>query len=135
MSNTMREILFRGKWGRTWIYGDLQHSSTKETMYIDNYTSFPFQVIPETIGQFTGLTDKNGNKIFEGDIVQCVEAFALDKIKKGECYVVDWFDEGAMFEITKGLDSEDFNHCTELQFKIIGNIHDNPELLKGTKNQ
>lgn len=144
----MREILFRGKRvdNGEWIQGiyyPVEHTGFSIPGGIDYYiiTRRPggcksqIQVIPETIGQFTGLTDKNGNKIFEGDIVQCVEAFALDKIKKGECYVVDWFDEGAMFEITKGLDSEDFNHCTELQFKIIGNIHDNPELLKGTKNQ
>lgn len=122
----MREIWFRGKWGRTWIYGNLQHSSTKETMYIDNYTSFPFQVIPETVGQFTGLTDKNGNKIFEGDIVKAKWRYlsntdtVIGVVKYDNADFILETDEHYLF-----FEDNIFSYECE----VIGNIHDNPELL------
>lgn len=124
----MREILFRGKWGRTWLCGDLQHSSTKKDMYIDNYTSFPFQVPPETVGQYTGLTDKNGNMIFEGDIVTYDKEYGGETREKGTVY---WCD-GA-FWVENVRDEEDvglLGVCVNYQLEIIGNIHDNPELIR-----
>ena len=75
-------------------------------------------VIPETIGQYTGLTDKNGKKIFEGDIV----AFGEYR------YTVEWKQDRIGYGYTETADRMlecDGEHC-----EVIGNIHDNPELLK-----
>lgn len=116
----MREILFRGKRkdNGEWIYGDLVHwwgrHNTKPDIQIYNNIQ-RFNVIPETVGQYTGLTDKNGKKIFEGDVV----------IWCGIKGIVVW--EGHKFYIKSNLlwDFSD-DDCIE----IIGNIHDNPELLK-----
>lgn len=87
------------------------------------------EVIPSTIGQYTGLTDKNGTKIFEGDIVEGAN-FTPD----GDGYGVVRYDDGA-FEIT-GNDIYGTFHENYwgYDFEVIGNIHDNPELLGGADN-
>ena len=79
-------------------------------------------VIPETIGQYAGLTDKNGRKVFEGDIV---------KIEK-YLYRVYFDTLKACFELCKICDNwnKSFYKYADLS-EIIGNIHDDPELLKG----
>lgn len=130
----MREILFRGKRmdNGEWVYGDLMHKhynfDTKATKVIHNNV-MKYKVIPETIGQHTGLTDKNGKRIFEGDIL----AFT-DRLTR-----VEWHDycgcwdciyiksvNGYSTKADKRVPSK-WKHNGE----IIGNIHDNPELLKG----
>ena len=114
----MREILFRGKRADNgeWVEGDLLHPDIYGNGYsVEDFTKGKnncFDVIPETVGQYTGLTDKSGKKIFEGDILSSEWGY------KGE---VGLFSIGYAF--IKCLFNED---C-----EIIGNIHDNPELLKG----
>lgn len=112
----MREILFRGKDNVSgeWISGYL----VNEHHIGDWLKSVP--VHPETVGQFTGLTDKNGKKIFEGDIV----------LWCGIKGIVVW--EGHKFVI-KGNLLWDFSDddCIE----VIGNIHDNPEMIGGADSE
>jgi uncharacterized phage protein (TIGR01671 family) len=85
-------------------------------------------VIEETISQYTGLTDKCGTKIFEGDIIQ--------NVTEGKTAVVQWFSEHSAFMLwcksenqVYWLYDNDF-----LNIEVIGNIYDNPELLGGTDN-
>jgi uncharacterized phage protein (TIGR01671 family) len=120
----MREILFRGKAiDGNWYYG-------VPLVFADDYIcitashTYNKSVIPETVGQYTGLTDKNGNKIFEGDIVD-YDYFGERKIGKV-------FFNGCGYEI----ENEGCFLCAQyadkqLDCEVIGNIHDNPEILKG----
>ena len=147
----IREVIFRGK--RTdngeWIEGSLlgiDWCDKPSTYSIAPNTpvSVFYSVIPETVGQYTGLTDKNGKRIFEGDIVRatieraercqspriengvigydCIGMIGLIlyKDKNGENVWSDFFNELSL----SGL-IEDY------YFEIIGNIHDNPDILKG----
>ena len=154
----MREILFRGKRvdNGEWIEGDLRHGGYTEigpATYIMNTDVFliNFPVDPETVGQYTGLTDKNGTKIFEGDILHFKTyqggGFACPigtdvyyRVLFGQCnpdmntlteYVGFWalsknYDEDDLYEYGNSINYLVDSHgaC------VIGNIHDNPELLK-----
>lgn len=118
----MREILFRGKrkdngeltegyffkiWDRTFLLWGMTGDNPNMV-----------EVIPETVGQFTGLTDKNGKKIFEGDIMQLCSA----------CYpcLVYWDGKGWAWEQNGKRREIDL---TREKMDTIGNIYDNPELL------
>ncbi len=79
------------------------------------------EVIHETVGQYTGLTDKNGKKIFEGDIVLTNE---------DGTGVVTWDDDDGMFTVNTDTVSLNFGNYWACEFEVIGNIHDNPELIK-----
>lgn len=126
----MREILFRGRrsWGnKDWVEGDVLHgysdhvSITKRLMGIETW-----QVEPETVGQYTGLKDKNGVKIFEGDILS---AHLDDGYPENETMLeVVWHNNGWYGKSGKFFDG--FDKGFEKYFEVIGNIHDNPELLK-----
>lgn len=124
----MREILFRGKTvcNGDWVYGGITWNPSRKKVFI--HTKWDeCEVIPETVGQYTGLTDKNGTRIFENDIVKfdgypefysyvCFENFAFmckSKIFKQYGYYI----------------SNESGHKLE----VIGNIHDNHELLEGEK--
>jgi uncharacterized phage protein (TIGR01671 family) len=98
------------------------------------HNPFAYRVVPETVGQYTGLTDKNGKKIFEGDIVnilgdqtsndwKCVNYDALIAYIDGGFCALDGTIEDHAFR-RYGLCRMDFD------LEVIGNIHDNPELLK-----
>ena len=138
----MREILFRGKQedNGEWVYGAYYHQTEFygddcDYHYIisscdeleDNMMCFD-GVIPETVGQYTGLTDKNGKRIFEGDIID-----TPDRLIK-----VVWFERNAQFDLNfikhahdkkiinfKGIEMRDLK-----EYEVIGNIHDNPELIE-----
>ena len=160
----MREILFRGKCKDSgkWYEGYYVHLRKTTYCFKEDYDRNPdndmhqiifeemmdwglpnqhfrVDVLPETVGQYTGLTDKNGKKIFEGDIVKCSDAtydygfvavvmfgnpngeynwgFQLKRIRGAS----------ANTDILLWVDMEEGGAYTE----VIGNIHDNPELLKG----
>lgn len=124
-----REILFRGKcayYDGEWAYGvPLQHyDGSWQIISGKGGASILTTVIPETIGQFTGLTDKNGVKIFKGDII---------KGKGKNVFVVEYNQNIASF-ITKGfgtLSCPCMNIGTMNYYGVVGNIHDNPELMGG----
>ena len=119
----MREILFRGKRTDTgkWIYGQLARYNLRFDVanMVDEHEML-VPVLTKTIGQFTGLTDKNDKKIFEGDVVKRV----------GDKCVVKWTEEDAKFIIIGSMTKLDFSFCFAEHLEVIGNIHDNPELLE-----
>ena len=131
----MREILFRGKdIAGNWHYGDLINL-TKEIKQICNHNQLEHahSVNPETVGQYTGLTDKNGKKIFEGDIV--VYNTNTHRATNKEIHEVVFETRGGSgyFGI-KISNLETWQFCLSVPAKlmeVVGNIHDNPELLKG----
>ena len=122
----MREILFRGKRkdNGKWCYGSLQ--CFKGFSIFDNdYKSF-FTVNSTTVGQYTGLTDKNGKRIFEGDILDCGDRAVYVKWHEQcgtwDCDFIRY--KGELF--SNGVRPVDW----KFRAIVIGNIHDNPELLK-----
>lgn len=134
----MRKILFRGKLkdNGEWVYGNLfipdNHDKPVEILIGTNAVRISYEVIPETVGQYTGLTDKNGKKIFEGDIVEghchsqwnhrlqrCAIVYDRDSFKSR--HYLNYLNEEHYFEY-KVLFSKDV--------VVIGNIHDNPKLLE-----
>lgn len=126
----MRDILFRGKWkgNGLWVYGDLrQYSETHKGIYDYDLRQTVKVIIPETVGQYTGLTDKNGKKIFEGDIIECwsegVKAKGVVEQRRDGLWIMNpsWQKPRAWFLLP--------NERGETTVEIIGNIHDNPELL------
>ena len=115
----MREILFRGKTedGSRWVYGMPCATEQSGIYAIQTLQGGIFDIIPETIGQYTGLTDKNGKKIFEGDIVKISDI--------NENFVCVWEKDNFEYEFKNKTMS--FSVCGVHQddIEIIGNIHDN----------
>lgn len=125
----MREILFRGKKESTgeWVYGDLRHYRSGKVGIHSDILRYTLLVDPDTVGQYTGLTDKNGVKIFEGDIVVC-DRHINDEFDKKTFFVREIYPiSGLIGESLSG--NEIFGEDWE-SAEVIGNIHDNPELLK-----
>ena len=128
----MREILFRGKKESTgdWVFGDLRHYRSGKVGIHSDVLRYTLLVDPETVGQYTGLKDKNGVKIFEGDILRCNKDKCVGVVCFGK---YNDFDYGFCIEwkYGKGYYREDIVYWLEEEnAEVIGNIHDNPELLK-----
>lgn len=123
----MREILFRGKRkdNGKWVFGDLEHNGKNVPKWVNGN-----EIVPETVGQFTGLTDKNGKKIFEGDIVKGDLGLGYGDNENHIAYI-EYQEDGMSFCLVEILE-EDFGKCAEISddLEVIGNIHDNPELLE-----
>jgi uncharacterized phage protein (TIGR01671 family) len=180
----MREILFRGKRNDNgeWIEGFLHIKCFQEVprdRYVIEYETEPTkewkpkymvaEVIPKTVGQYTGLTDKNGKKIFEGDIVKCRHNWRLQVYPNGQIpdvekyffeqkirnaygkykvenpnwmgddyyyfrnYVIEYYAPNGCFRVRNGGQFHNLtgSYIFNRYLEVIGNIHDNPELLKG----
>lgn len=123
----MRNILFRARhvnngslMANKWVNGDLCHFSDGIPFIRERKTGYCFEVVPETVGQLTGMKDSKENPIFEGDILRDLD---------GGLRYVSYDEEGGKFV--------EVYHCfkTRIDTKILeflevsGNIHDNPELV------
>lgn len=133
----MREIKFRGKRisNGKWLYGDLMHDTVGGCYIfpIDCAALYKeYAILPETIGQYTGLKDKNDKEIYEGDIVLTpfVDPIFGDMVGEDSCEKRQVkFNDGS-FVVDEG-DGFIYVECftRNNHIEICGNIHDNPELL------
>lgn len=120
----MREILFRGRIsGKTeFVYGSyVKLPNGQDAILSDRGYAIVNQ---ETVGQYTGLTDKNGRKIFEGDII----AYYGDTPEEPELSEIKFLDGAFCNEVPGFDDCEYLSVCCHGQ-EIVGNIHDNPEMM------
>lgn len=140
-----REILFRGKLkeNNEWVEGILLNFRKNTYIvphdcvyYCDGTEKFVFdiayfEVLPETVGQYTGLTDKNGMKIFESDIIKTKK---YGKIS--DYIIINGFDTFAviykpcMFRLVNRNRRFNFVNIRRDQLEVVGNVHDNPELME-----
>ena len=163
----MREILFRGKrldngeWVEGWLTYRYRYDQQSKKEILGSVIDYPHKltiektigtcicsakVDPATVGQYTGLKDKNGKRIFEGDVVRIERAeWGFDgmstdyRTELGAIAYDNWGMVGLIVDKYKGAPVwSDFFHVCGLtdrvhdwSFEVIGNIHDNPELLNG----
>ena len=134
-----REFLFRGKCGKSdkWAYGSLWDGETDRPDRTDaviipkRLTADAVNVDPYTVGQYTGLKDKNGVKIFEGDILEVKRSLLLGKTLVGE---IIWQSGGFWFyfkhPLRDGYGTLGLEPLCNQGAVVIGNRHDTPELLE-----
>lgn len=147
----MREIKFRGRRisDGEWVYGDLlhivggyviYHGSQTESQLVEDRPNVAIElymdevspVLPETVGQYTGLHDEDGREIYEGDILMCVGQRIDNKGRKYFRKVSFKNGSFCMNVPEYNIDSYLHNHMEngELPWEVVGNIHDKPELLR-----
>lgn len=137
-----RQIKFRGKvvhddpmvnppsgWVDGFYYQDLDKGKIAHFIFNCPMT---WQVREETIGQFTGLVDKNGKEIYEGDIVQLDYITTSGRHRIGLSFEVKWCTQGGCWVGWDGF-VENAIQQTHKMFVVKGNIHDNPELIEVNK--
>lgn len=137
----MIEILFRGKRkdNGEWVEGGYYREDYTDNVYITFWNSFGLgfmdacQVDPDTVGQYTGLTDKNGKRIFEGDVV-AQSWYDFDE-PADDCFgeVLYWVGDCSfsVLDLNKNEIMAMGQGCSyHWEAEVIGNIHDNPELLE-----
>mgnify|MGYP002524739668 CR=1 FL=1 len=128
----MKEIIFRAKRkdNGKWAEGYYFKWGYRTFLMLGTTGGFDLvDVFPESVGQFTGLTDKNGEKIFEGDIVKGDLGLGYGDNENHIAYI-EYQEDGMSFCLVEILE-EDFGKCAEISddLEVIGNIYDNPELL------
>lgn len=135
----MREILFRGKRidSGEWTQGAYfpKNDNYPATIYTDD--GLGASVDPATVGQYTGLTDKNGKKIFEGDIVDGSETWwaSCDPAWRSSPVIpVKWDCDICGFDPFADYDCDCGVYIYGNEVEVIGNIYDNPELLEEVKS-
>lgn len=136
----MREILFRGKRidNGKWVEGYLYRLSEKLNPFIllKSEKGASYEVETKTVGQYTGMKDKNDNKIFEGDILK-IKSYVYDYEYITQVYYsyhtlcVDIYDQNYS-STTIGF-ADDIWNGDFCEIEVIGNIYDNPKLMKGVK--
>ena len=118
---TMREIKFRGFNGEKWLYGDLNVDyKTKQAMISDDrWWRHPVRF--DTVGQYTGLKDSTGKEIYEGDVLRDPDGRTLEVV---------WNNGAGSWECVR----EDYHFLFIMRYidvmTVIGNVHDNPDLLE-----
>jgi uncharacterized phage protein (TIGR01671 family) len=128
-----RTIKFRGKSNGEWVYGSLctHYENEPESIYIIDDECTYHKVDKESVGQFIGLTDKNGKEIYEGDFLKMQLPISINGTHR---HIVNVFSEGYAFwfktNIYPGFTDCLWFHYNSSDREIIGNIHENPELLE-----
>lgn len=144
----MREIIFRGKRTDTgeWVYGDLienqgryyiYHATSDTTLENEDNSIIVLaeEVDPDTVGQYTGMKDRNGKEIYEGDIVKTplLDPIFGDVLSDAFDNVAISFHNGSFVVAYYNGRHKIYLQDLYDEIEVIGNIHDNPELLEGEK--
>lgn len=130
----MRDILFRGKRldNGEWVYGSLlqveyDDGSVVTAIFDRKDSGGDAEVHPSTVGQYTGLNDKNGERIFEWDV--------LTVDGEDGFFVLEFQEDTARFVMSGDSVVVDFDNFWSYEVEVMGNIHDNPELLEGVEEE
>jgi len=125
----MREIIFRGKREKdgVWVYGSYQAdvmSFGRHTIIYSDYEGFycEDEIIPQSVGQYTGLKDKRGKRIYEGDVLEFDTSYA-GKLRCTVYYDADKLDQASFLLDTNGM-TNTLNDASKI-YEVIGNIHEN----------